>query len=179
MRCLSRVWNVLELSLSRYRDPLWSPSVMIPPDTRTLFVQCTCEETESEAALSDWFLFTSGSVLADEELMVYTCTDADFKQFPYEKSSVHFKTVKQIWVFVCISSYVCKICASLGFVFLCVWERGTMCRRMYHAVCWQSCEYCSKFKCSSEGLAWDCILYLFIQHRLWFIHFVIHFKQLD
>lgn len=86
MRCLSRGWDVLELSLGWGSAPLWAFPVMISPDTNTHFVLLVRVETETEAALSDWFVFTSGSALSDEELMAYTCAAVYLKHFRYTLS---------------------------------------------------------------------------------------------
>lgn len=126
MRCLSRVWDVLGLSFDLDNAPLWVFPVMISPDTNTHFVLCTRVWMESEAALSDWFVFTSGSTLSDEELMAYTCTAVFLKHFAYEKCALKSVCkVRQVFACACVLSNICNVCAHLGMsmntlVYLCI-----------------------------------------------------------
>lgn len=59
---------MLQLSSSLDDSPRRVFPVMISPDTNTRSVLFVCVRTGSEAALSDRFVFTSGSALADEAL---------------------------------------------------------------------------------------------------------------
>lgn len=136
--------------------------VMISPETNTRLVQCTRAETESEVALSDWFVFTSGSTLADDELVAYTCTAVCVKHFPYEKWSARFKFCEAgVCSCVCVLECLQRLCiirhvrehVCLPVYILCErqkmhwWERREEC-----TVCWWSCY---QFTCSDEGLAWS------------------------
>lgn len=78
-------WDGLKLSLEWNCSLLLSFPVMISPDTNTHFALHACGD--GAAGLSDWFAFTSGSTLAEEDLMACIYTAVYLKHFLYEKRS--------------------------------------------------------------------------------------------
>ena len=135
MRCPSRVWDLLELSLGRDSALLWSFPVMISPRCRHPFCSVhTCGD--GEWGCSEWLIcvhiWKYTGWWGTQGLYMSSCL---LKTLPLpEKRSAHLRSVRQVCACACIflmfaASLHLQACARTG-LFTCihtVWEGGKKC----------------------------------------------------